>query len=585
MTLPRWFGPALVLLVLTPTTPADEPQSPLAQVPAGSPIVVHLRGLERAKGRLVALVKKALPDLAPAVELGLESALNQGLQGRSLKGMAPDGPIFLAFTEMPKPGEEPDVAVLVRVTNYAAFRDGLLSEEERKQLKRDLAGYDVVPVADQTIYFVERAGYAVVTPKKDVAIRFTKPQPGLDGKLSKELAKGLLEADLAIYVDTAAVNKEYGEQIQQGRQFLELLSQQAAGAGMDKSQMEMVKAVADGLFQGFEDSRSLLTTLDFRPEGLAFHLRVQIAPASMTGQVLKTATPAELQEIATLPAGQMAYVAAQVQPAWVKAMAPMLMGMTAEPDSEQAKAINKALDELAAAGPRLLLQGANLRGLGLTVGSYADPAKAAKAQARLLQSLKEGVRYSSVVLKKVQFQANAQSHRGFELNHVRLTWDLEKTAQGQPGGGDQAVELLKKMMGEGTDLWFGTDGKVYVQVSGKDWAVARKHLDDYLDGKTRVGGQAAFADLRKELPARTTALLVYDVARTVQAMSEVMQAVLQQAGPGKIGPAAGAGQGPPAYFGVALTVQPEQARVDFFIPVAAASEFRKAIEPIIQMFK
>ena len=52
-------------------------------------------------------------------------------------------------------------------------------------------------------------------------------------------------------------------------------------------------------------------------------------------------------------------------------------------------------------------------------------------------------------------------------------------------GGKQMADAMKKMMGEGVNSWFGSDGKVYVQVTAKDWEAARRQLDEYLDGDRR----------------------------------------------------------------------------------------------------
>src|SRR5713101_8422881 len=98
MTYSRWWASGLAVLVMPLATLAQEPKSALAQVPAGSPIVIQVRGLDRTKNRLLALIKNAVPDLAPKVQTAVDAALNQGLQGRKLTGLATDGPLFLVFT-------------------------------------------------------------------------------------------------------------------------------------------------------------------------------------------------------------------------------------------------------------------------------------------------------------------------------------------------------------------------------------------------------------------------------------------------------------------------------------------------------
>src|SRR6516165_3905467 len=215
-----WSALALTLFLAAPAAaaPVADDESPLAQVPAGSPIVVQIHGFERSKERLITLIKNAMPDLAKIAEAKIEEGIKEGLNGRELKGMAKDGPIFVAFTEMPTFATftgGPDqfkVAVIVKVTKYTDFRDGILKEEERTNLKADPAGFEEATIENASVYFVDRKDYAIVTTNKDVATQFTKKQPGLDKQLDKTLAKKLLESDVSVYVDTVAVRKEYGDQ-------------------------------------------------------------------------------------------------------------------------------------------------------------------------------------------------------------------------------------------------------------------------------------------------------------------------------------------------------------------------------------
>src|SRR5262249_30978294 len=152
---------------LTLPARADE-ASPLAEVPSSCPVVVHLRGIERTKERVLATLDSALPPgpQPRALLRDLKDRLDGALTGklvprRSLRGLAKDGPLFLALAELPDdPNDLPAAAVLIaRVSRYADFRDALLSEDERKHLeKRD--GYETTAVGDRPVYFCEKKGYA-----------------------------------------------------------------------------------------------------------------------------------------------------------------------------------------------------------------------------------------------------------------------------------------------------------------------------------------------------------------------------------------------------------------------------------------
>src|SRR4051794_20405197 len=75
-------GLGLVAVLLTArqaaAAPAPSQKTPLGQLPASAPIVVHLRGLEGTKDRLIALMKKTVPDLVPMVQPKLEEWLKDG---------------------------------------------------------------------------------------------------------------------------------------------------------------------------------------------------------------------------------------------------------------------------------------------------------------------------------------------------------------------------------------------------------------------------------------------------------------------------------------------------------------------------
>jgi hypothetical protein len=209
--------PAL-LLSLAPARAAAPTNrvSPLAQVPADSPLVFYLHGAERTKDRVVALMKNALPDLAPKVEAQLNEWLKNGIvEGRlKLTGVPADGAIFVAFTEVLSPERRgpPKMAFIIQVKDYATFRDGLLSEEERKNLKGNGRGVEMTHIkGGGDIFFVEKKGYAIVTPNEDAANEFTRARPGLDTTLDKAVAARLLAGDGALYVNVASIVKTYRE--------------------------------------------------------------------------------------------------------------------------------------------------------------------------------------------------------------------------------------------------------------------------------------------------------------------------------------------------------------------------------------
>ena len=187
---------------LAPAAPVEpEPPARLDQVPSSAALVVHLRGLEGTRDRLVALLKKALPDHAAVVERQLDGWLKDGIEGRKFRGLAKDGPIFVVFFEAPRDGRNPPrMAILARVTKYEEFRDNFLKPDERRNLKKGKSGVESTAIeGGEQIHFVNRRGYAILAPYEDLASSFTKKQPGLDTKMSPELTARFLKADLSAW--------------------------------------------------------------------------------------------------------------------------------------------------------------------------------------------------------------------------------------------------------------------------------------------------------------------------------------------------------------------------------------------------
>src|SRR5262249_21662505 len=181
MILRRLLGGAALLLFLGLVVPslsaAPAPEAvpaSLTVVPADAPIVVKIQGVERTKDRLLAMIKTALPDLQPLIKVQLEGLMQNLPDGRQLKGLNPDAPIYVVFTELPDPAQaQPKMAFVVGVKKYDEFRDGVLTADEKKALKANAAGYESTTINDVTqVFFVDRSkdGWAVVATDRDVAV-------------------------------------------------------------------------------------------------------------------------------------------------------------------------------------------------------------------------------------------------------------------------------------------------------------------------------------------------------------------------------------------------------------------------------
>jgi hypothetical protein len=598
MTRTRWWGwcPVLLGLLMAAPAPAAE-ESPLAQVPAKAPVVVSVRGVKRTMDRLVTMIKNAMPDLGPVVQTKVADFMKKGLfEGRELKGLKDDGPIFLALLGLPQGEDEdgPEMVVIARVTDYKAFRDNLMTEDERKDLKEDKAGYQVATVNGKELYFVHRGDYAFITPAKKAAAGFVKDAKakGLDRVLPRETAHKLLEADFAAYADLATISKAYGKQIKTGKELVGDFLERAPDAGiLSKEQAEMFQGLSGAVFQALEDGRAVLLTGEFRPAGVALDLDLSFAAHSKSDAFLKMFKPSPLAGLKALPAGFTTFSACDFGPQAYKAFHPILKSLAAGPETEegkpQDKTIKEAMDDLLAARPRRYVSASNMSGgTGFQVWEFADPAKGLAAQLKLMKALKKGGEYQFTSIKdEPVVKADAETYRDARFHYASLKWDLDKMAENTPGG-EEMVKILKKMFGERMNLWFGLVDQRYVQVAAPDWKAAKKVLDDYFDKKNVIGGDKhkGFAQARANLPREATFVYLTQAGSLASFCGELIYGIVKGQGlpfnlspPGKLSKKI-----QPSYLGVAMTLQAGQARFSVWLPGAAARDFRTVFEP---MFK
>jgi len=570
------------------SAPAPAGRSGLDQVPASASIVIHLRGVQGTRDRLVTMMENALPDVLKMFQPQMDEALKNGIKGRKLRGLVKDGPIFLAFTELPKPGqpgnEQPKMAVIAAVSNYKEFRDNLLMEEERKNIKVNGSGVESVVIERETTYFVDRKTYAIVTPNEEVANSFTKKQAGLDSKISKEQAAKLLAADVSVYISVDTLSREYAEQIKEARQALEGILDMGAGGG-DKAQkdaIEMFKRAIGPIFRAVEDSRGALLTGEFRPGGLALHIQNEIRAGTPTADLLLDSKPVDFKELARMPDDRLFFTAMKTSSALYKGLGNMMVNIVPAKESKETAAV---LEELAKAGPGIRMDSYSLPLSGLQVSQYDDPAKAVEAQIKLFKAMYSGDVKSSGLKEKPVIKMKAEKYGDMGLHSVQLVWDFDKMAEpvaaksGEEGK-KQFIAAMKGLLGEKMTCWFGTDGKSVIQVMAADWPAARKLLDQYTKGTKPIGEVKAFTDVRKEMPARASFLGLIDTVQMFGTMAELFKPML--------GPNVPANwpkmpdKGTRSFLGLAVTLQPQRGSFDLFISAAAAREFYKAfVQPAL----
>jgi hypothetical protein len=574
--------------------PAPGDRSSLAQVPATAPIVLYLRGAEAVKDRLLVTLKAALPELLPRIQPMLDNLVKDGIEGRKLAGVPKDGPIFLVFTELPKPADNPPkMAVVLAVNKYEEFRDALLKEDERKNLKSNGEGVERTTIDNrEAVYFVDKKGYAVVSPSEEVANALAKKLNGLDGKMSKTQAAKMLSSDFALYANLSTVNKEYADQIKEAKEAVTKGLEQV-GDSVGKAQkngIEMAKKAIGPIFQAVEDSQGVLLTVDCRPGGFALHVQSELRTGSTTAGLLEGLKLSGFKDLDRMPGGQVFYTGIQTGGRMLEMVGALIQG-AADPDSKEAKASAQAMEQLAKAGPGTRLDAASLPASGLQIWHFEDPAKAAAAQLKLMEAAEAGGSLQGGVIKaKPVIKKAAQKYGDFALNEVEITWDLDKMAEQAAGGRElpeeskkEVVEILKgKILGEKLTVWFGTDGKVNLQVTAKDWPAAEKILDRYFKGNKSAGDAAAFREVRKEMPAEASLVALVDAVQYAGVVVDLVKPIFSSIFPLPPGFPAKPDKDKPTYVGGAVTLQSERGSFDLFVSAGAVHEAYKAfVQPIL----
>lgn len=552
--------------------------------PAKAPLVVAVNGWQKTTDRLTKMTEALPPAEAKKVKEALELGLDKAFEGRKTDAVPGDRRVFAVVHDFSKLNEEePAFAVLLPVTSYGAFKGTFLTAAERGTLGRAGKGIDTVEAAfggdeKKKLYLTDLKDYVVVTPSEEVAAsyvgQYTRAQSGTMGP---DLSASFLAADAAIFLNMDVVNDLYGEQIRQVKGLIDFGLQQAEMGGMlpglDKKQVELVKTMFTGLLQGVEDAQGLLLAAEFRPEGLQFGVRTRFATDTPTSNALAGETASPLADIGKLPKGLAVYGGAK----FGKTINDTFRGFTqqfAAPDGQEGTdaKITRLLDQLNAAGPGAEVSGSTGADAALTVTQYKAPKQAAAALVGAYQAVPAGGKIMGVVTKeKTRVTDDAQTHRGFTFAEVRLAFDFEKTVEALPEPvRESTVANMKRMAKERMTYWIGSDGKAVATLTAADWPAASKLLDAYLDGTAAVGSEAGFRAARSNLPANASAVYLAETGQLITLLLEQAKAATAAfpgGGPpiGQVRPV----QGEATFVGFALTLKPQTAGIDVFVPGTA----------------
>lgn len=565
--------------------------------PAKAPLVVHVNGFERVQERLTKMLDALPPAESKLVKKELEAGLAQLLKDRKLDAVPKDGRMFVVLHDFAKLVEgDPAVSVLLPITGYKEFKDSLLTAEERKTLEKAGNGIESMKSSaigeEHTLYLVDLKGFVALTPSKEIAEVYAgKYTTAQSAAMGADLASSYLAADVALYVNMDAINEMYGEQIRQFKGLIDFALGQAQNMGMipglGKKELEMAKTMIGGLFQGIEDSKGIVLAAEFRPEGLNFRAQVRFAEDTQSADIFKTEVPSALADLTKLPKGLSTYGGSKFGKKFTDLGKKFAQEFSVAEDDEKGLAqLEKLLAEVTAAGPQGDYSASNAPESSIGVTAYKSAEKAATALVKIYENMPAGGKFSGVVLKgKPKVKNEAATVGDFKFTEVNLTFDFAATVEALPEAArEAAMGQYKRLMKEKTSIWLGTDGKVVVQLTAKDWDTAKKLLEDYLSGKGGVGSDAGFQLARKNLPPEASLLYMFETSQVVTMLAEQAKA-MGQAIPGGVFPQIGnvkPVKGDATYIGIALTLKPQTATFDLFVPGTAMNVMTKMILPLFK---
>lgn len=492
---------------------------PLDSIPSSALVIVQIKGIEGTLNSLNEFVKNAVPDAMPLNENFIVSGFLEFLRGRKLNGLAPNGPHFFAVMELPKPGQAPNpnkVLAAIKVTNYSAFREGVLKDSEIKSIKLEKNAEVVTMENGFTLFFIPKKGQVLVTPDREIANLVAKRPTPVTTKISRIQSERLQEPDLGIFVNLEAIHKDYPHSLAETKKEMESqLSDLESFFGTGKFfGGDLVRQAINLAFKGIEDSKGMVFSIDFKPTGIAFHGETEFKANTQTAAFFKGSKPDEMMDLQRLPAGKTLYMAQQTQSPAIKSLASFFMGLAPEENQKEL-----------AGDFQMFLQLANNRydalsfpPEGLQIIQSANPEETKIRFFNLLQKLGQGAKFQNAVLKNnpiIKKAAESLSGQTFDL--VSFEWDLEKMTnlmvrdtKGNQFWNKIQKLMIKKMMGDKMNLWITTSKNEVILATGEDWGKSKKIFEDFHNNMKNLEKISHYPIHRKDLPKKCSLIILFD---------------------------------------------------------------------------
>jgi hypothetical protein len=554
---------ALPVLAIAPGDGSSE----LAIVPAGSAVVIHLKGVLGTKDRLLAYLEKAVPDQAAIAKTFIDQAFEDGIDGRKpFSGINKNGPIFITLPELPKPGQDsdPKVVAFLKADDFNAFVNGAFKEEERKGAKKEgnITAYEVD--GGKTLYVANHKGFATVSNDRDALKKAMASTEGV--KIEASQAAKLLGADIGFHVGLDRLAKDYADQVKEGRKQIEDGIKQAEEQ-LPKEQREqfaIVKELVAPAFQALEDSQGLIGTIEFKPESLVLGLDTALRSGTNTAKALEGLKPSANKVLPGLPSGKMMYMGATNNGALIKAALPYLKKLA--PDG------GKALEASAGNGSAASAVGIPLA--GIDIREVEDAAVAAKAALSAASDSLSSPVGKTPIKGKPKVTADAATIGDIKFSKLEMEIDIESLGN-QEGLPEEMkagmVKAMKSMLGEKITIWIGGSDKVLYQITAPTEAIAKELFEQAKAGKDSLGSTEGYKVVSSTLPADATLVALVDPVKYGSLIVNVLKDVVGGALP--IPEGLGKVKNPKSvFFGASIGLEPGHAVASISLPAATINE-------------
>lgn len=570
--------PSLATMILAAALGQAGPETAwLKAVPADADVVIRVRGIEAVRDDLIAMIRAMSPALGERAAPALEQAV---AHVREQLGEPATRTPFLALMRVAPPERpgSPPFAVIVQSNNYQGVIDSLGGKGKTKQ---EPGGLDSFPGPQgQTLFAGKGDGFVVFGPDSKLVTGVVKPAgKTLGDSLPEELSRRLLDGDLGLYVNVAALQSRYGEQIDAARQqFMAVLDQAGQQAG-NAAMMDAAKQIYGGLFDALKVADGLALNFDFDREALKLAGEVTVRSDSDIAKGLGEARGSDFAGLGKLPADGTYYIGMSVSPALFARLQSMGLNMMfggtrPSPEIQRAMDLHKAAGRTETVGMSRVGDGVQ----GLNVMTTEDPRKlmeASLAMSRALKSAKPGP--FAELIKDVSVTPDARKYKDTSFTEVVVKMDLDALAKLQPN--PAAAESTRQMFGGDTLRTFlGVQDKSVLSVTAKDWDTARGLLDAYTQGQNPLGQSASFKAIRSQLPDQPSMVMLLSAQGLVRQMASQFAGMLQN--PDLKPPADMPKE--TALIGGALKPGTKGYQFQLIIPSEVGPVFEKGLGPVIR---